>query len=318
MLVNADKPNRWKEDVQASVAFFNHWFVNSAPKVYRDSRVLATIEVKNAMQHSNDFREISPATIREYPGIVPVLRMAMAPPIARDRLIGLSGTKASLQKSLESGILPSRMSDAALDSNLTLLCDVLNGLLDLDLFPWIAKNSTTNDYERELAAVVVADRLCGAQADPIVRNAQERRQLAAIESWLIAHDYTKGVHAANRPLTEMESGTFAFRMNVSVANGQSRRVNIPVDVVVQPKKSMSGGFPMMIEAKSAGDFTNTNKRRKEEAQKVRQLRETYGASVSMLLFLCGYFDTPYLGYEAAEGLDWVWEHRIDDLAIAGL
>ena len=21
----------------------------------------------------------------------------------------------------------------------------------------------------------------------------------------------------------------------------------------------------------------------------------------------------YLGYEAAEGLDWVWEHRIDDL-----
>jgi type II restriction enzyme len=25
-----------------------------------------------------------------------------------------------------------------------------------------------------------------------------------------------------------------------------------------------------------------------------------------------------LGYEAAEGIDWVWEHRIDDLAKLGL
>jgi hypothetical protein len=31
------------------------------------------------------------------------------------------------------------------------------------------------------------------------------------------------------------------------------------------------------------------------------------------LFLCGYFDSGYLGYEAAEGIDWVWEHRISDL-----
>jgi type II restriction enzyme len=26
----------------------------------------------------------------------------------------------------------------------------------------------------------------------------------------------------------------------------------------------------------------------------------------------------YLGYEAAEGIDWVWEHRIDDLAEFGV
>lgn len=34
--------------------------------------------------------------------------------------------------------------------------------------------------------------------------------------------------------------------------------------------------------------------------------------------ICGYFDTGYLGYEAAEGIDWVWEHRIDDLREFGL
>jgi hypothetical protein len=40
--------------------------------------------------------------------------------------------------------------------------------------------------------------------------------------------------------------------------------------------------------------------------------------VRFVLFLCGYFDGGYLGYEAAEGIDWVWEHRIDDLAAFGL
>jgi len=34
-----------------------------------------------------------------------------------------------------------------------------------------------------------------------------------------------------------------------------------------------------------------------------------------ILFLCGYFDSGYLGYEAAEGIDWVWEHRTNDLAL---
>ena len=75
---------------------------------------------------------------------------------------------------------------------------------------------------------------------------------------------------------------------------------------------------MLIEAKSAGDLANVNKRRKEEAVKVNQLRQTYGQKVRFILFLCGYFDSGYLGYEAAEGIDWVWEHRIDDLEQFGL
>lgn len=72
-----------------------------------------------------------------------------------------------------------------------------------------------------------------------------------------------------------------------------------------------------MEAKSAGDFTNPNKRRKEEAVKIEMLRSTYGPSVQFLLLLCGYFDANYLSYEAAKGIDWVWEHRLDDLANLG-
>ena len=68
----------------------------------------------------------------------------------------------------------------------------------------------------------------------------------------------------------------------------------------------------------AGDFTNVNKRRKEEAIKADQLRKRHGSRARFVLFLGGYFDFGYLGYEAAEGIAWVWEHRIDDFSEFGL
>lgn len=85
-----------------------------------------------------------------------------------------------------------------------------------------------------------------------------------------------------------------------------------------PISANKGDFPLLVEAKSAGDFTNVNKRRKEEAKKVEQLRKTHGERLRYALFLCGYFDSGYLGYEGADGIDWVWEHRIDDLSEFGL
>jgi hypothetical protein len=102
-------------------------------------------------------------------------------------------------------------------------------------------------------------------------------------------------------------------MNV-VGISAGREVNIPIDMVVQPRRLRRKKLPILVEAKSAGDFTNVNKRRKEEAQKHTQLKAKYGEGIDYILFLCGYFDTGYLGYEAAEGIDWVWEHRMDDLS----
>lgn len=117
----------------------------------------------------------------------------------------------------------------------------------------------------------------------------------------------------------MPKGTFSSHLNVPVKlEGGQKTVNIPVDAIIKPLSSSPDELPIFFEAKSAGDFTNTNKRRKEEAVKMAQLRSNYGDSVQFNLFLCGYFDSGYLGYEAAEGIDWVWEHRIDDLAEFGI
>jgi XamI restriction endonuclease len=202
-----------------------------------------------------------------------------------------------------------------LDENLEKVCRVLGKLLDRDIFPWLNAAKKPTNRERDRASTIVADRLCSAVANPIIRNAQEQRQLSEIGDWLNKRGYRKQSHPTGKLLTEMERGTYTFRLNLPV--GKTVKVNIPIDVVVQPQKRRRDRLPILIEAKSAGDFTNTNKRRKEEATKVHQLKATYGPTVRFVLFLCGYFGSDYLGYEAYEGIDWVWEQRIDDLVGLG-
>jgi len=314
--VNADKPHLWKTDVAVSVDQFNQWFMEFAPQAFRSSRVKTTEHVKAALIATHDLRSLDAATLKANPCALPTLRMCTAPPLAVDRLVGLASASKSLISSMEEGKLAARMKAEILDENLVKVCRVLTKLLDRDIFPWLDAAQDPTDHERDRASTIVADRLCSAVANPIVRNAQEQRQLALVGAWLDKRGYCKQPHPTGKPLAEMEAGTYSFRMNLCV--GKSVKVNIPVDIVIQPKKSLKDHLPILIEAKSAGDFTNTNKRRKEEATKIHQLQDTYGKGVCFVLFLCGYFGSDYLGYEAAEGVDWVWEHRLDDLAKLGL
>ena len=82
----------------------------------------------------------------------------------------------------------------------------------------------------------------------------------------------------------MESGTYCFHYGV-VTGTETHKVNVSVDVLIQPTALRPDRMPIMIEAKSAGDFTNTNKRRKEEAKKISQLKATYGAGICYSSFL---------------------------------
>jgi hypothetical protein len=243
--------------------------------------------------------------------------MATAPPIARDRLVGLAGISKSLVNNMElEHRLPPQMKATILDANLRKITEMIIRLVDIDIFPWLDDDREPTKQEVYRAATIVADRLCGANADPIVRNAQEKRQLGKIKKWLEDRGYKD--MSGKVTLDKMKPGMLAFRLIVPGLKEDHQSVNIPVDAAVMPLKPKDGKFPLMIEAKSAGDFTNVNKRRKEEAAKVGQLRRKHGHRVRYILFLCGYFDSGYLGYEASEGIDWVWEHRIDDLVAFGL
>lgn len=318
MSINASKTHLWKADVERSIDFYNDWFVRFAPETYRTQRKVTTAAVLDAFGKTKNLADIAPSVLHDSPGLLPILRMVTAPPLARDRLMGLAHVGKSLIEALEGKEdkpprLPQRMKKAELMENLQRLCDVLAELVDDDLLPWVASGEKPGKKDLDRAATVIADRMCGASSDPIIRNAQERRQLATLGRWLRRNGYREVSTKEGKDPYAMPPGTFAFRLSLPAGDAKAS-VKIPIDCVVKPLDAPAGGLPILIEAKSAGDATNTNKRRKEEAQKLHQLKQRYGDDVVFLLYLCGYFEPGYLGYEAAEGIDWVWEHRTGDFA----
>jgi hypothetical protein len=318
MAVNRDKVDLWKSDVARSVDFYNDWFMTFAPKAFRNTRIETTKQVEQALQWTENLTNIRPETLKNYPSVLPMLRMTTCPPIARDRLVGLAGISPNLVKSMEiDNRVPPKMKPRELNEHLEKIGEIIEKMADPDIFVWKERGDKGTREEVHRASTIVADRLCGAVADPIIRNAQEQRQLAAIKSWLEARGYRQLAFGEAEDWLSMPKGTFSFRFNIPVTMDGGKQVNIPVDAIIMRKDAKNGDFPALFEAKSAGDFANTNKRCKEEAIKIQQLRKTYGHKITFDLFLCGYFDSGYLGYEAAEGIDWVWEHRIDDLAQFG-
>jgi type II restriction enzyme len=320
MAVNLDNPSRWKADILQSVDMYNRWFMEFAPAAFRATRIQTTKDVESALRLTGNLVAIQPVILREHPEILPTLRMSTCPPLAVDRLIGLAGVPSSMVKRIEEKkMLPVRMADTAVDYELTKIGAIIGKMADPDIFIWLDRKTAPTKAEIHRAATIIADRLCGAVANPIIRNAQEKRQLATIKSWLEGHGYKQLPPGDGTRFDTMPDGSFGFRMNVPVKLDDGvRTVKIPIDAVIMPKEAKSRQLPIFLEAKSAGDFTNTNKRRKEEAVKMTQLRSTYGKNIRFTLFLCGYFDSGYLGYEAAEGIDWVWEHRIEDLSLFGI
>lgn len=320
MPVNLHRPTRWKTDIAMSVDMYNQWFMNFAPQAFRLTRIRTTKDVESSLKLTEYLTNIRPEILRTNPEILATLRMSTCPPLAVDRLIGLANASPALVKRMElEKKLPSRMTTANIDRELAKISRIIEVMIDPDIFVWLGRAKLPTRNETHRAATIVADRLCGAVANPIIRNAQEKRQLASIKAWLEARGYIHVLPGEGMRFNAMPPGSFSFRMNVPVKlEGGIRTINIPVDAAIMPKNAKIGSLPVFLEAKSAGDFTNTNKRRKEEAVKMAQLRSNYGKRVQFNLFLCGYFDSGYLGYEAAEGIDWVWEHRIDDLALFGL
>lgn len=321
MGINLDKPHLWKQDILQSVDLYNTWFMDFAPKAFRETRVSTAKSVEKALKETNYLNSVSPKILQKHPEVLSILRMTTCPPIARDRLVGLAGVSKNLVQNMEDSENPHispRMQKARLIIELQRISDIIIKMADPDIFTWLSEKRNPDETEILRSSTIVADRLCGAVADPIIRNAQERRQLAAIQDLLENKGYSLAEDGVR--YDEMKPGSFSFHTNVPVyvAGEQSEKVNIPVDVAIMPLSTKIKDMPLLLEAKSAGDFTNVNKRRKEEAVKMQQLRSTYGNNVSYSLFLCGYFDSGYLGYEAAEGIDWIWEHRIKDIEQLGI
>jgi XamI restriction endonuclease len=107
--VNRDKVDLWKADVARSVDFYNEWFMVFAPnafretriETFRETRIETTKRVERALLLTENLTNIRPETLQANPSVLPMLRMATCPPIARDRLIGLAGVSPNLVKNME-------------------------------------------------------------------------------------------------------------------------------------------------------------------------------------------------------------------------
>ena len=187
--VNLDKPEKWKSDIAESVDFYNSWFLRFAPKAYRDTRVKTTKDVISALTKTANLTSLEPSVLRQNPSILPMLRMATAPPIARDRLIGLAQVSRSLVNEMETKRrIPPKMRQNEVDDQLRSIGEVVMKLADLDLFPWLGQGNPPTEKEVVRAATVVADRLCGAMTDPIIKTNRREDNLVQLVLGLMRRD----------------------------------------------------------------------------------------------------------------------------------
>ncbi len=189
MAVNRDKPDLWKTDIALSVDLYNEWFLRFAPGTFRETRVQVTGHVEDTLKSTQNLTNISPEILRANPAVIQTLRMCTCPPLARDRLVGLAGVPKSMVERLEKGLLPVRLGGPGLDVELRKIGGLIETLADRDILTWLSDGAEPTPERLYRAATIIADRLCGATADPIVRNAQEARQLKLIGSLLEARGY---------------------------------------------------------------------------------------------------------------------------------
>ena len=308
--------SRWDEDIQASVVEYNNWYLRYTADSFRRARAEAEEVVEKTLEATQDLRGLSFETLWGNPGIIRGLRMTRSPHWAVDRLIGISGVPAGLVKAMENNATGRRKASAWEPHVQTIITTLKNGY-DLELLPWLADDREPAGQELELAKQIMIDRLALSIANPDIRNEQEHRQLKALETWLRERDYQKD-EGNESSYDEMAKSTYRIHVNARGRGEDDTGIVVQVDVVIMPTTALSGEQPIMMECKSAGDFANVNKRRKEEADKHGNLVREHGDSIQYVLYLSGYFDSNYLRYERAAGIQWIWHHRINDLERLGL
>lgn len=139
------------------------------------------------------------------------------------------------------------------------------------------------------------------------------RQLAALKRWLLRNGYKQIAVDDAGNFDTMLPGTFCIPP-ASSSEKKTTPGNISIDCVVKPINTSKQGQPIVIEVKSSGNATNSLRMHKKDARKFAQIKKRYSENAKFILLLCGYFDPGFLGYVGAEGIYWVWEHRLNDLS----
>lgn len=72
MSINRDKPDLWKSDILQSVDLYNNWFMEFAPRAFRETRVTTASSVECALTDTNYLRDISVELLKNHPEVLPM------------------------------------------------------------------------------------------------------------------------------------------------------------------------------------------------------------------------------------------------------
>ena len=129
---------------------------------------------------------------------------------------------------------------------------------------------------------------------------------------------TRGSLGGPRSFTRALGPGFTLFWGVNFVGGRPASVSVTGNgkpTKIEAPKDAKAPEDEPAESPALGDEA---KKLLEEAKKMAQLKAQFGDEVEFILFLCGYVNAGYLGYEAADGMDWVWEHRIGDIDQLGI
>ena len=190
--------------------------------------------------------------------------------------------------------------------------------LNFDWLPWIVEERAPTTEELEEAIRITSLRTLDRGVATLIRYKHEPRQLSKLETYLIGLGYSR--IEANRidDPRGMPEMTYAFGVNLESTQENNQNLNNPVDCLIMPKHGGKNYLPIFLEAKSMTDKANPNKRQKEEGKKFENLRRRWHSQNQQgpfcyLLLVGGVIPNRYLETEQNQGIDWIYEDRVEDL-----
>lgn len=305
--MNSKLPESWEADRVLAKEEIINWLAEAISTAHSRSVIEAKITESFALLES--LEDLSKAIVAN-PRILTALRALTRRDIGTSQTATFLGVGTSMFESIEREERPVKPIASRIEA-------LLRKELDESLAPWILEGRKPTDAERTRSVIVAADRILRRSTSTELRYKHEPRQLSKLESFLKSRGYTE-VQGKNitDPRNDMKQGTFAFRVNIDGTTVDGVTLKQNVDTLIMPISKSGNFLPIFLEAKSMTDEVNPNKRQKEEAQKVDNVRRRWQTSeekLNFVLLLGGTVPRRYLEVEAGSGLDWIWEHRVQDL-----
>jgi len=290
----------WQAQIDRSRETYDAYYRTNAPGEYRRVFAIALDLATSILERTNCLREDVEAVITADPTLLRALRNACVPPLAADRLENLAKVAGNYCDCEKDGRLRGSTDDLARVAQV--VEDFANPELQL----------LHDEHGIALAAQLMAPIIANRLFDAWFRNSLESTQQEKLRAFLKPLGYeenkdAKGMWAVPDIGLHMKAGEFSFGRSVVYQDGRPRK--LPIDCILMPLDASKP--PLLLELKSAGDETNTNKRGNEENQKATKLANTYpGVPYIYAVDLWGYFGLQY-ARTVSEHMDFVWD---DDLA----